>query len=111
MAYELLATRAELQAIVTATRTGAEADVRTLKGWRREVAGDELLELLGGRSSLTVVGPGIRHAYPDRTGERRRRRSPGVASAIRETNEGERRLGDVVYCSRPRSATARCQAK
>jgi ribonuclease D len=58
MAYELLATRAELQAIVTATRTGTEADVRTLRGWRSEVAGQELLELLDGRSSLAVSGRG-----------------------------------------------------
>ncbi len=58
LAYELLATRAELQAIVTATRTGGETDVRTLRGWRREVAGEELLELLDGRSSLRVSGAG-----------------------------------------------------
>ena len=31
LAYELLATRAELQAIVTAARSGGEADVRTLR--------------------------------------------------------------------------------
>ena len=58
LAYELLATRGELQAIVTATRNGSEADVRTLTGWRREVAGQELLELLQGRSSLAVRGRG-----------------------------------------------------
>jgi ribonuclease D len=58
LAYELLATRAELQAIVTASRAGGEADVRTLTGWRREVAGEELLGLLGGRSSLKVSGSG-----------------------------------------------------
>jgi hypothetical protein len=33
--------------------------VRTLRGWRRELAGGELLELLGGRVSLAVNrGPG-----------------------------------------------------
>ena len=58
LAYELLATRAELQAIVTAVRSGDEADVRTLTGWRREVAGAALLDLLAGRSSLTVSGRG-----------------------------------------------------
>ena len=58
LAYELLAARADLQRIVTAVRTsGAEPDVRTLQGWRREVVGAELLELLRGRRSLRV-GPG-----------------------------------------------------
>ncbi len=57
LAYELLAARADLQAIVAAARTGGEeeADVRTLRGWRRELAGAELLELLEGRVSLSVA--------------------------------------------------------
>ncbi|HUB74625.1 MAG TPA: HRDC domain-containing protein [Solirubrobacteraceae bacterium] len=55
LAYELLAARADLQAIVAAARAGGEqADVRTLRGWRRELAGDELLELLAGHVSLSV---------------------------------------------------------
>jgi ribonuclease D len=54
LAYELLAARADLQAIVAAGRDGGEADVRTLHGWRRELVGNELLELLGGRVSLSV---------------------------------------------------------
>jgi ribonuclease D len=54
LAYELLAARADLQAVVAATRNGGEADVRTLRGWRRELVGTELLELLGGRVSLSV---------------------------------------------------------
>ncbi|HUH79812.1 MAG TPA: HRDC domain-containing protein [Solirubrobacteraceae bacterium] len=58
LAYELIATRAELQAVVTAARSGTGADARTLRGWRREVAGEALLELLEGRSSLTVTGRG-----------------------------------------------------
>src|SRR5919197_3313595 len=58
LAYELLAARADLQRIVTALREGApEPDVRTLQGWRRELVGLELLELLAGRRSLRV-GPG-----------------------------------------------------
>jgi ribonuclease D len=62
LAYELLAARADLQAIVAARRVdggtaaagGGQADVRTLRGWRRELVGAELLELLDGRVSLSV---------------------------------------------------------
>ena len=58
LAYELLAARADLQAIVAAARAGGEeADVRTLRGWRRELAGAELLELLDGqRLAVGAVG-------------------------------------------------------
>jgi ribonuclease D len=57
LAYELLAARADLQAIVAAFRAGGEeADVRTLRGWRRELVGAELLRLLGGEVSLAVGG-------------------------------------------------------
>jgi len=57
LAYELLAARADLQAIVTSVRVGAEPpDVRTLRGWRRELVGAELLELLDGQISLSVGG-------------------------------------------------------
>jgi ribonuclease D len=59
LAYELLAARADLQAIVAAARaSGAEADVRTLRGWRRELVGAELLELLDGGVSLSVQRTG-----------------------------------------------------
>jgi ribonuclease D len=55
LAYELLAARADLQAIVAERREQAgEADVRTLRGWRRELVGAELLELLDGGRSLSV---------------------------------------------------------
>jgi len=55
VAYELLAARADLQRIVSAVREHApEAETRTLQGWRREVVGAELLELLAGRRSLRV---------------------------------------------------------
>jgi ribonuclease D len=60
LAYELIAARADLSAIVVAARRGhTEPDVRTLQGWRRELVGDELLELLAGRRTLGV-GPGGR---------------------------------------------------
>jgi ribonuclease D len=63
LAYELLAARADLQAIVAARRVGdREADVRTLRGWRRELVGAELLELLDGRVSLSVSDRAIRVA-------------------------------------------------
>ncbi len=55
LAYELLASRADLQAIVAAWRAGGEeAEIRTLRGWRRELVGAELLELLDGGVSLSV---------------------------------------------------------
>jgi ribonuclease D len=60
LAYELLAARADLQAIVVGERTGQQADVRTLRGWRRELVGDELLDLLHGRLSLAVEDSRIR---------------------------------------------------
>jgi ribonuclease D len=57
VAYELIAARADLQAIVGAVRDGVpEPHVRTLQGWRREVVGAELLELLAGGRTLRV-GP------------------------------------------------------
>ena len=62
LAYELVAARADLQAVVAAVRDGsAEPDVRTLRGWRRDLAGGELLELLAGRRSVRVdPGQGVR---------------------------------------------------
>jgi ribonuclease D len=59
LAYELVASRADLQAILTALRAGGEADVRTLQGWRRGLIGDELLALLRGERELSV-GDGFR---------------------------------------------------
>jgi ribonuclease D len=59
LAYELLAARADLQAIIAAIRSGGDPpDVRTLRGWRAELAGNDLLELLEGRMRLSVGPPG-----------------------------------------------------
>ncbi len=41
--------------MVAARRSLPEPDVRTLRGWRRELVGHELLELLAGNRSLGVV--------------------------------------------------------
>jgi ribonuclease D len=55
IAYELIAAKADLQRIALAVRDGREEpDVRTLAGWRRELVGGELLDLLSGRLSLAV---------------------------------------------------------
>jgi ribonuclease D len=60
LAYELIAARADLAPIVVAARRGQpEPDVRTLRGWRRNLVGAELLELLAGERRLSV-GPGGR---------------------------------------------------
>ena len=62
LAYELVAARADLQAIVTAKRQGTpEPTVRTLTGWRRELVGAELLELLAGQRSLSIGDDGRVH--------------------------------------------------
>jgi len=56
LAYELIAARADLAPIVVAARRSRpEPDVRTLRGWRRELVGAELLELLAGKRRLGVV--------------------------------------------------------
>jgi ribonuclease D len=57
LAYELIAARADLAPVVVAARRGRpEPDVRTLRGWRRELVGAELLELLAGNRRLAVSG-------------------------------------------------------
>lgn len=70
LAYELLAARADLQAIVAGEREGRPADVRTLRGWRRELAGAELLALLHGERALAVqVEGGARRLAIERRGD------------------------------------------
>jgi ribonuclease D len=67
LAYELIAARADLAPVVVSARRGLdEPGVRTLRGWRRELVGAELLELLRGRRHLGV-GPGGRIAVVDQS--------------------------------------------
>ena len=55
LAYELIASRAELEMIVGALRRGEpEPGVRTLAGWRQELVGDDLRGLLAGRRAVSV---------------------------------------------------------
>jgi ribonuclease D len=57
LAYELVAARADLAAIVASVRLAKrEPCVRTLSGWRRELVGEELLATLRGERALSV-GP------------------------------------------------------
>jgi ribonuclease D len=60
LAYELIASRSELDQIVAAARRSEpEPDVRTLAGWRRELVGADLRDLLAGRGTV-AVGPNRR---------------------------------------------------
>jgi ribonuclease D len=60
LAYELIASRADLTRVVVSARQGRpEPEVRTLQGWRRELVGEELDGLLRGDLSL-AVGEGRR---------------------------------------------------
>jgi ribonuclease D len=55
LAYELISSRGELEAIIGAARRGEpEPPVRTLTGWRQELVGADLRDLLGGRSAIGV---------------------------------------------------------
>ena len=67
LAYELIASRSELEAIVGAARRGdREPDVRTLTGWREELVGADLRDLLHGRSAV-AVGPQRRLVLSERS--------------------------------------------
>ena len=57
VAVELIATQSELATLVHSLRRGDDGDhVRVSHGWRRELVGDELRELVKGRRALSV-GP------------------------------------------------------
>jgi ribonuclease D len=62
VAVELIATQAELAALVSALRRGENGDeVRAAHGWRRELVGAELGELVAGRLALSAdQGGGLR---------------------------------------------------
>ena len=65
LAYELIASRADLERIIGAARRGeAEPDVRTLQGWRRELVGGDLEALLSGRTALAVGASGRLELHP-----------------------------------------------
>lgn len=56
LAYELVASRSELEQIVIASRRAEpEPNVRALRGWRRELVGADLAELLAGRRAVTIA--------------------------------------------------------
>jgi ribonuclease D len=55
VAVELIATQSELATLVHSLRRGTDADhVRASHGWRRELVGEELRELVEGRRALSV---------------------------------------------------------
>ena len=55
VAVELIATQSELSALISSLRRGEDGDhLRVANGWRRELVGDELRELVEGRRALSV---------------------------------------------------------
>jgi ribonuclease D len=55
VAVELIATQAELASLVGSLRRGEGTNhVRVAQGWRGELVGDELKELVEGRRALSV---------------------------------------------------------
>ena len=59
VAVELVATQSELAGLVAAHRRGVrDHPARVTSGWRRELVGGELLELLAGRRRLSVGADG-----------------------------------------------------
>jgi ribonuclease D len=59
VAVELIATQAELAALVSGLRRGRETDgLRVAHGWRRQLVGTELEQLVAGRRALSVGSDG-----------------------------------------------------
>ena len=65
VATELIATQSELTALVGAVRRERDGDgVRALAGWRRELVGQELVDLIEGRRQVSVTGDGALTVEP-----------------------------------------------
>ncbi|MGI8749559.1 MAG: ribonuclease D [Thermoleophilaceae bacterium] len=65
VASELIATQAELTALVGAVRRGLDGNgVRALSGWRRELVGQELCDLIEGRRQVAVSPDGALQIEP-----------------------------------------------
>jgi ribonuclease D len=65
VATELIATQSELTALVAAVRRGEDdSRVRALQGWRRELVGEELTELIAGRRHVSVGEDGTLSVTP-----------------------------------------------
>jgi ribonuclease D len=55
LAYELISSRAELEALIGAARRGEpEPIVRALTGWRDQLVGSDLRNLVAGRRAVAV---------------------------------------------------------
>jgi ribonuclease D len=65
LASGLIAARAELLDVVTSVLAGGDQpSVPLLEGWRRELVGAEVLELLRGRRSVSVEASGLLRSEP-----------------------------------------------
>jgi ribonuclease D len=58
IASELVATQADIGEVVSAVRRKRDPSGRVVEGWRRDLVGGELLELLGGRRAVRVGDDG-----------------------------------------------------
>jgi len=69
VAVELIATQAELTALIGAARRDQDGEaVRALSGWRRELVGQELCDLVQGRRQVAVAADGSLLVEPRATG-------------------------------------------
>jgi ribonuclease D len=65
VAVELIATQSELSALVGCLRRNQNGDhIRVASGWRNELVGEELRELVAGRVALSVTGDGKLQVNP-----------------------------------------------